>query len=96
MPLAQRKNGDEQFWKEIFHAATGKVQYELINGPLLFFEGVRGGEEFFGFIPLVPNSTWISSHMICPKFNSHVYKLKKWSLVEHICFHFATGGPKEC
>jgi hypothetical protein len=54
LPLAQRKNGDEQFWKEKFHAATGKVQYELINSPLFFLEGVRG-EELFGFISLVPN-----------------------------------------
>jgi len=28
----------------------------------------------------VPNTTWVLSHMICPKFNSHVYKLKRWNL----------------
>jgi hypothetical protein len=26
----------------------------------------------------VPNSTSDLSHMVCPKFNSHVYKLKRW------------------
>jgi hypothetical protein len=25
-PLAQAKNGDEQFWKERFHAANGKAE----------------------------------------------------------------------
>jgi hypothetical protein len=25
----------------------------------------------------VSNSTWVLSHMVCPKLNSHVYKLKK-------------------
>jgi hypothetical protein len=23
----------------------------------------------------VPNSTWVLSHMVCPKYNSHVYYL---------------------
>jgi hypothetical protein len=40
----------------------------------------------------IPSSTSILSHMICPKFNSHIYKLKKGRLSgEHICFYFATG-----
>jgi hypothetical protein len=25
----------------------------------------------------IPNNTSILSHMVCPKFNSHVYKLKR-------------------
>jgi hypothetical protein len=41
----------------------------------------------------VPNSTWV---LIGPKFNSHVYKLKRWNLGKHICFYFAIGGPKRC
>jgi hypothetical protein len=28
----------------------------------------------------VPNSTLVLSHMICPKFNSHLYKLKRCRL----------------
>jgi len=33
------------------------------------------------------------SHMVCPKFNSHVYELGKRSDIrEHICFYFATGA----
>jgi hypothetical protein len=27
-----------------------------------------------------PNSTWVLTHMVCPKFNSHVYKLKTWQV----------------
>jgi hypothetical protein len=27
--LAQAKNGDEQFWKQKFHAANGKAQHAL-------------------------------------------------------------------
>ncbi len=27
----------------------------------------------------VPHSTWVLSHMLCPKFNSHVYKLKRYN-----------------
>jgi len=29
--------------------------------------------------------------MVCPKFNSHVYKLKRVGHGEHICFYFAIG-----
>jgi hypothetical protein len=32
--------------------------------------------------------------MVCPKFNSHVYKLKRWPIGKHICFYFTTWGPK--
>ncbi len=37
----------------------------------------------------VPNSTWV-----CPKFNSHVYKPKRWIVREHICFYFVTGSKE--
>jgi hypothetical protein len=30
--------------------------------------------------------------MVCPKFNSHVYKLKRWAIFLYI----ATGCPKRC
>jgi hypothetical protein len=35
--LAQAENGDEQFWKEKFHAANGKAQHALMMGPDFFF-----------------------------------------------------------
>jgi hypothetical protein len=35
----------------------------------------------------VPNSISLLSHMVNPKFNSHVYKLKKVHYVEHIGAH---------
>jgi uncharacterized membrane protein YfcA len=28
----------------------------------------------------VPNSTSVLSHMICPKFNSHLYKFIRWAI----------------
>jgi hypothetical protein len=34
--------------------------------------------------------------MVCPKFNSHVYKLKRWAIMSVFVFYFATGGPKRC
>ncbi len=36
----------------------------------------------------IPNRTSDLSHMICPKFNSHVYKLKTWATGEHQLFLF--------
>jgi hypothetical protein len=40
-------------------------------------------------LALTPNVKWAFdlSHMVCPKFNSHVYKLKKWAIEEHICLY---------
>jgi hypothetical protein len=43
----------------------------------------------------VPNGTSILSHMVCPKFNSHGYKLKRWAIGQHICFYFCDLGSKE-
>ncbi len=36
--------------------------------------------EILKFSQNAPNSTFVLSHMVCPKFNSHVYKLKRWAL----------------
>jgi hypothetical protein len=44
----------------------------------------------------VPNSTWVLFHIVCPKFNSLVYKLKRSNPGVQICFYFATRGPKRC
>jgi hypothetical protein len=49
-----------------------------------------------GVPQVVPNSTTILSHMVCPKFNSYVYKLKRWARGENICFCFGIGGPTRC
>jgi len=43
----------------------------------------------------IPNSTLVLSHMICPKFNSQLYKMKKVGKREHICSYIATGGPNK-
>jgi hypothetical protein len=90
--LAQVKNGDEQYWKKKFHAANGKAQHALMNCTVFFlFEEWVGGEGFFVFFSYsqtvpkyipndVPNgNTSVLSHMVCPKFNSHVYKLQRWN-----------------
>jgi len=38
LPLASAQNGDDngdkQFWKEKFHAANGKAQHAITNGPV--------------------------------------------------------------
>ncbi len=39
----------------------------------------------------VPNSISDLSHMFCPKFSSHVYKLNKWIEREYFCFYFPIG-----
>ncbi len=44
----------------------------------------------------VPNSTLNLPCMVCSKFNSHVYKLKRWATWEHIYFYFATWSWKRC
>jgi len=44
----------------------------------------------------VPNNTSILSHMICPKFNSHVYKLKKVGQRGAHLFLFCNRDPKRC
>jgi len=85
--------------KENFHGVNGKAQHALMNSPAFFFlrHGGRGKWIFkiFSLLPMcshhVPNSTSILSHMVCPKFNSHVYKLKRWNLKEHMNFYFAAG-----
>jgi hypothetical protein len=45
----------------------------------------RRSQQHLGFIPYS-----------LPKFNSPVYKLKRWNPWVQICFNFATGGPKRC
>jgi hypothetical protein len=60
----------------------------------VFGGGGGGGRNFFVFLvfciilPIfyhevphnVPNSTSVLSHMICPKFNSHLYKFIRWAI----------------
>jgi hypothetical protein len=42
----------------------------------------------------ITNSTSVLSYKVCPKFNSHVYKLKSYVVGEHICSYFVTGVQK--
>jgi hypothetical protein len=51
--LAYAKNGDQQFWKEKFHAANEEAQHALMNDPVFFFlnrrRGAGGGDILFFF-----------------------------------------------
>jgi hypothetical protein len=56
---------------------------------------------FFPCSQCVPKSTLVLFHMIFPKFNSHVYNLKRWAKGGYIFLYFVTGvqrGPSigEC
>jgi hypothetical protein len=46
-PLAYAKNGDQQFWKEKFHGAKGKVQHTLMMCFGFFLLVLGWGELFF-------------------------------------------------
>jgi hypothetical protein len=87
------KNGDQEFWKEKFHPANEEAQLALMNGPVFSFSKgghvffvyslvpnlfPSGSQSVLKCIPKdVPNSTWVLSHTVCPKFNSLLYKLKR-------------------
>jgi hypothetical protein len=49
-PLAQVKNGDQQFWKKRFHATNGKVQHALMMGPCFFFWGSGVSYYYYFFL----------------------------------------------
>jgi hypothetical protein len=53
LTLAYTKNGDQQFWKEKFHAANEEAQHALVKDPV-FFLGDRGHGIFaFSHVPNV-------------------------------------------
>jgi len=62
--LDQAKNGDQQFWKENFHATNGKAQHALMDNQV--FSLWRVGETgIFCFFPLFPMCT----HPVLIKFS---------------------------
>jgi hypothetical protein len=42
----------------------------------------------------IPYSTSDLSHTVCPKFNSHVYKPKRWAIIDHICSIMQLGSKE--
>jgi hypothetical protein len=50
MQVSNVNYGDEQLWKEKFHAANAKAQHALMNGPVSFF--LKCGRRVFVFFPL--------------------------------------------
>jgi hypothetical protein len=72
------------FRSKKFHATNEKAQHTLKGGPSLFLSGFWGDwQERIQFVFLVPNVfpqdvpniTTLLSHMLCLKFNFHIYKL---------------------
>ncbi len=71
------------------HNISSKLLKLSLGRELLAMEVSTKGRRWVGIVfvvvfslfpwgsQFVPNSTSILSHMVCPKFNSHVYKLKK-------------------
>ncbi len=88
-------------WKCI-HEWSNYFLFEKAKGRRIFcfffvlnFVFLSCSQNVFKYIPQdVPNSTLVLSYIICPKFNSHVYKLKRWAMGEYFCFYFAIGVPK--
>jgi len=69
------------FFPLIFEEWMGEKDFLFF--PLIFEEWV--GEKDFLLFPLIPHdvpngNTSVLSHMVCPKFNSHVYKLQRWNV----------------
>ncbi len=58
LPLAYVNNGDQQFWKEKFHAANGKAS-ACTHKRSVFFFLKGGGREFF--FPLFPKGSQVRS-----------------------------------
>ncbi len=66
MQVFNVNRGNEQLWKEKFHAPNGKAQHALTNGPVSFF--LKWGRGFFVFSPFVPNVFPSCSHGALIKF----------------------------
>jgi hypothetical protein len=78
---------------------TSILKNNFEKKPLFLVGGGGGGKDFkkkfLGPMGLPSNSqkapqdVWNNasnlSHMVCPKFNSHVYKLKRWAIRERAC-----------
>ncbi len=99
--LGQEKNGETVLEREIWSS------FFLVSGKgvgkryFLFFCLVLNVLSSCSQIHSARYSQYCStsylSHMVCPKFNSHVYKPKRWTPGECCCFYFAKlGGPKRC
>jgi hypothetical protein len=70
LQLAQVKNGDQQFWKEQFHAANPKAQHPLMMGPV-FLGGVFFSPLFpmcFQHVPKLLSNMFLKMFPILPRF----------------------------
>jgi len=68
--------------------------FSMCSQPVIF-RFSKGSPSSQIVLPNVLNSTSISPLMVCPKFNSHVCKLKRLPIEEHICLYFSTWCPKK-
>jgi hypothetical protein len=84
--------GDFFFPFPLFQLCSHHVPIKLSKGSLVL-KVFLSSQSVPECVPQdVPNRTWV---LIGPKFNSHIYKLKRWNLGKHICFYFAAWGSKE-
>ncbi len=80
--LAQAKNGNEQFWKEKFCAASGKAQHALMDSPVFFlFERVgERGEGFFFFFFFLLLLFLMCFHHVPLRFSSSSQRILKFPM----------------
>ncbi len=97
VPCSQWKAQYGLMSSPVFFFLGGRNFYFFSLVPIMFPMCSHEVPQFPKLFPQnVLNSTSALSHMVCPKFNSHVYKLKKVDHREHISIYFALGGPKSC
>ncbi len=79
----------------IYYLKGGRGKDFFVFFFVLNFFFLSCSENVLKYIPQdVWNNTLVLSHIVCPKFNSHVYKLKRWAMGEYFCFYFCNWGPK--
>ncbi len=73
--LFERANSD--FF--LFFPCSQCVSIKLSSSPHQVPKRFSNSQSVPRWVPQdVPNSTWVLSYVVCPKFNSPVYKLKRW------------------
>jgi hypothetical protein len=80
------------YWYLMFtHALRELPKMCLVLCHLPIYEAHQVAKLFPKMFPTTPS---ILSHLVCPKFNSPLYKLRRYSKLEHILFLFCFRGPK--
>jgi len=85
LTLAYTKNGDQQFWKEKFHAANEEAQHALMNDPVFF---LGGGEYFVFFCCVLIMVSKSLSFQSVPKCVPQDVPNSAWVLANMVCSKF--------